>query len=119
VEESLLSGHRGIVMPRPFRGCSLEPCGATKLRREFREQTGESATLFRDISSQGQDTVMDKDRIAGAAKEAKGDLKDATGKVIGSDKLQAEGKADKAKGMVQNAFGQAKDIVRNAAKKAN
>jgi uncharacterized protein YjbJ (UPF0337 family) len=59
---------------------------------------------------------MDKDRIAGAAKEAKGAIKDAAGKLVGNEKLQAEGKAEKIVGKVQNAFGQAKDELRDAAK---
>ena len=37
---------------------------------------------------------MDKDRIEGAAKQAKGAVKEAVGKVVGDAKLQAEGKAD-------------------------
>ena len=60
---------------------------------------------------------MDKDRIAGAANQAKGALKDAAGKVTGDAKLQAEGKADKAAGKVQSAVGGAKDAVRDATKK--
>ena len=58
---------------------------------------------------------MDKDRIEGAAKQAKGAVKDAAGKVTGDTKMQAEGKADKAEGKVQNAVGGAKDAVRDAA----
>eukprot|EP01031_Cornospumella_fuschlensis_P008452 gene8452-10415_t len=57
---------------------------------------------------------MDKDRIAGAAKQAKGAIKDAAGKLTGDAKLQAEGKADKVAGKVQNAAGGAKDAVRKA-----
>jgi uncharacterized protein YjbJ (UPF0337 family) len=60
---------------------------------------------------------MDKDRIAGAAKTAKGSIKEATGKVIGDGKLEAEGKADKAAGKVQNAVGGAKDAARDAVDK--
>jgi uncharacterized protein YjbJ (UPF0337 family) len=52
---------------------------------------------------------MDKDRIEGSAKQAKGAVKDAFGKVTGDTKLQAEGKADKATGKVQNAVGGLKD----------
>lgn len=52
---------------------------------------------------------MDKDRIEGAAKQAKGSVKDAAGKVLGDTKLRAEGKADKAEGKVQNAIGGLKD----------
>ena len=40
---------------------------------------------------------MDKDRIVGSAKEAKGAVKNAIGKLTGDAKLQAEGKATKAK----------------------
>ena len=37
---------------------------------------------------------MDKDRVAGAAKQAKGKLKETVGKVTGDAKTEAEGKAD-------------------------
>jgi uncharacterized protein YjbJ (UPF0337 family) len=57
---------------------------------------------------------MDKDRIEGVGKQVKGAVKDAAGKVTGDTKLQAEGKADKAAGKVQNAVGGAKDSVRDA-----
>jgi len=56
---------------------------------------------------------MDKDRIAGAAKQAKGALKEAAGKVVGDAKLQGEGKAEKAAGTVQNAVGGMKDAMKN------
>ena len=39
---------------------------------------------------------MDKDRIEGAAKQAKGAVKETVGKVVGDAKLQADGKADQA-----------------------
>jgi uncharacterized protein YjbJ (UPF0337 family) len=55
---------------------------------------------------------MDKDRIEGSAKQMKGAVKDAVGKVTGDSKLQAEGKADKAEGKVQNAVGGLKDAVK-------
>ena len=55
---------------------------------------------------------MDKNRVEGAAKQAKGTVKDAAGKVLGDKKLQTEGKADKAEGKVQNAVGGAKDKLR-------
>jgi uncharacterized protein YjbJ (UPF0337 family) len=55
---------------------------------------------------------MDKDRIAGAGKQAKGAVKDAAGKITGDEKLKAEGKADKAEGKVQNTIGGLKDKAR-------
>lgn len=60
---------------------------------------------------------MDKDRIAGSAKQAGGSIKEAVGKVTGDDKLKGEGAADKLAGKVQNAVGGVKDAVRDAAKK--
>ncbi len=59
-------------------------------------------------------TIVDSDRIAGAATQAKGSVKEAAGKVTGDAKLEAEGKADKAAGKVQNAVGGAKDAARDA-----
>ena len=59
---------------------------------------------------------MDKDRIAGSAKQAKGAVEQAAGKMTGDTKLQAEGAADKAAGKVQNAVGGAKDAIRQASK---
>jgi uncharacterized protein YjbJ (UPF0337 family) len=63
--------------------------------------------------SQGED-VMDKDRVAGSAKEIKGSIKETAGKALGDAKLQSEGKSDKAEGKVQNAIGSLKDTVREA-----
>jgi uncharacterized protein YjbJ (UPF0337 family) len=59
---------------------------------------------------------MDKDRLVGTAKEAKGAVKIALGKVMGDAKLQAEGKADKTAGKAQNAVGSVKDAVKEALK---
>lgn len=56
---------------------------------------------------------MDKDRIAGAAKEAVGSVEKTAGNLFGDAKTQASGAVRQAEGMVQNAFGQAKDAVRD------
>ena len=60
---------------------------------------------------------MDKERIKGAAQQAKGNIKEAAGKMTGDPKLRAEGKADKAEGKIRNAVGGVKDAVRDAARK--
>jgi uncharacterized protein YjbJ (UPF0337 family) len=60
---------------------------------------------------------MDKDRIEGAARQAKGAIKEAVGKVTGDSKTQAEGVAEKAAGRVQNSVGGAKDAARDALNK--
>ena len=59
---------------------------------------------------------MDKDRVVGAAKQAKGAVKEAVGKAVGDNKLVAEGKSDKVEGKIQNAVGGLKDAVRDALK---
>ncbi len=56
--------------------------------------------------------MPDKDRIIGSAKVVKGDLKEATGKAVGDAKLEAQGKADKIEGKVQNAVGGIKDALK-------
>ena len=58
---------------------------------------------------------MDKDRIAGAAKDFAGKAEGAVGNLTGDAKTQAEGRAREAAGTVQNLYGQAKDAVSDAA----
>ncbi|HEY5363395.1 MAG TPA: CsbD family protein [Aestuariivirga sp.] len=55
---------------------------------------------------------MDKDRLKGSATNAKGSIKEAAGKITGDAKLQADGKADKTAGQIQNAVGGVKDALR-------
>ena len=56
--------------------------------------------------------IMDKDRIAGVAKQVKGEAKEIAGKVTGDAKLQTDGAADKAAGKIQNTLGGIKDTLR-------
>ena len=55
---------------------------------------------------------MDKDRIAGAAKQVTGALKEAAGEVLGDAKLTADGRSDKVEGKIQNAIGGLKDAMK-------
>ena len=55
---------------------------------------------------------MDKDRIEGAAEQAKGKVKEVAGKLTGDSKLEGEGKADQVTGKIQNTIGGIKDTVR-------
>lgn len=59
---------------------------------------------------------MDKDRIAGTAHQAKGAVKETVGKMTGDKKTEADGKAERVAGKVQNAVGGMKDTVRDAVK---
>jgi uncharacterized protein YjbJ (UPF0337 family) len=65
-----------------------------------------------DFIRKWSDEDMNKDRIVGMAKEAKGAIKETTGKVVGDAKLTAEGRVDKAEGKVQNAVGGLKDALK-------
>jgi uncharacterized protein YjbJ (UPF0337 family) len=56
-------------------------------------------------SAASKEFDMDKDRVKGMAKQAKGSVKEAVGKATGDAKLKADGKADRAAGKVQNAIG--------------
>jgi len=58
---------------------------------------------------------MDKDRIAGTAKDIKGKVKQGVGEATGDASMEAEGRMEQAEGKVQNKVGQAKDAVRDAA----
>jgi uncharacterized protein YjbJ (UPF0337 family) len=55
---------------------------------------------------------MDKDRVKGSVKQAKGTIKEAAGKITGDTKLQADGKADKTAGKIQSFIGGIKDALR-------
>jgi uncharacterized protein YjbJ (UPF0337 family) len=55
---------------------------------------------------------MDKDRIEGVARQAKGAIKAAIGKATGDAKLEADGEIEKAAGEMQNAVGGFKDALR-------
>ncbi len=61
---------------------------------------------------------MDKDRMEGAAHQAKGTVKEGIGKITGDAKLKAEGTAEKNAGKIQNTIGGVKDTVRDAINKS-
>ena len=61
---------------------------------------------------------MNKDQVKGRLETAKGDVKEAAGKVVGSNKLKAEGLAEQAAGKVQSTAGDAKAKVASAVKKS-
>ena len=62
--------------------------------------------------------MVDQSRIDGAIDQAKGSIKKGVGDLVGDQKLQSEGMADKAKGKAESALGGAKDALRDAADKA-
>ena len=58
---------------------------------------------------------MDKDRIAGSAKDFAGKVESTVGGLTGDAKTQTEGRAREAAGTVQNLYGQAKDAASDVA----
>ncbi len=63
-----------------------------------------------------KDSDMDKDRVSGSIKQGTGSVKEAAGKVTGDTRTEAEGKAEKTGGKIQNAVGGIKDKVREVVK---
>ena len=56
---------------------------------------------------------MDKNRLIGSAKQIKGSIKEALGKLVGDAKLQIDGETDTAEGKVQNVVGAIKDSLKS------
>ncbi len=58
--------------------------------------------------------MVNKDQVAGVAKQVKGSVKEAAGKAVGDRKTQAKGTAEKVAGKVQKAYGDAKQKIKDA-----
>jgi uncharacterized protein YjbJ (UPF0337 family) len=56
---------------------------------------------------------MNKDQVAGRAKELKGTLKEKTGKMLDNPKMQSEGTADKLGGKAQKTYGDSKERLKD------
>ncbi len=65
-----------------------------------------------------KEIIMNKDQVQGRAETAKGAVKEAAGKLVGNDRLTAEGQVDQAAGKVQSTTGDVKNKVGNAVKNA-
>ena len=59
--------------------------------------------------------MADEQHAKGLVKKVEGAIKDTVGSLTGNEKLQAEGKADKAEGAGRQAVGDVKDAGRNVA----
>lgn len=58
--------------------------------------------------------MVNKDQVAGVAKQVKGSVKQAAGKATGNRQTEVEGAADKVAGKVQKAYGDVKEKVKKA-----
>jgi len=59
---------------------------------------------------------MHKDEMKGAAKDAKGSVKESVGRATGDERLEAEGTADKVSGKGKKAVGNIKEAARDVLK---
>ena len=59
---------------------------------------------------------INKDQVKGRVEEAKGAVKEATGKLVGNETLEAKGNIQKNLGKVQAKFGDVKQDVKNLSK---
>jgi uncharacterized protein YjbJ (UPF0337 family) len=57
--------------------------------------------------------TMNKDQVKGRVEEAKGAIKESTGRVTGNADLQDRGTLEKAAGKVQKTYGDAKQQVKD------
>lgn len=57
---------------------------------------------------------MNDDQVKGRLEQAKGHVKEQTGKAVGNDRLRTEGQMDQATGKVQSNVGDAKEKVKDA-----
>jgi uncharacterized protein YjbJ (UPF0337 family) len=57
---------------------------------------------------------VDKDEIKGKAEQIKGAAKEQIGRATGDEELEDEGTVDRAKGQVQEAYGNVKDKAKRA-----
>ncbi|ENO88023.1 csbd family protein [Thauera aminoaromatica S2] len=64
-----------------------------------------------------KETRMNKDQVKGRIKEATSKVKEVTGKVVGNESLEAEGKVDQVVGEVQADYGDLKEDIKDAVKK--
>ena len=60
---------------------------------------------------------MNKDQVKGRIEQAKGAVKETTGKVVGNKKLETEGQIEQATGKTQATYGDLKEDVKDAVKR--
>jgi uncharacterized protein YjbJ (UPF0337 family) len=61
---------------------------------------------------------MNKEQVSGTVDDLKGKAKEEVGKVTGDHSTQASGLKDQVKGKVEKAYGDAKEAIHDADKKA-
>ena len=57
--------------------------------------------------------MVDENQIKGGAKEIGGKIKEAAGRAVGNERLEAEGEVDQVEGKTQKNYGKVKDAVKD------
>ncbi len=93
--------------------------GDSKLQAEgmVEKTAGSVQNRVGKVEDEPRSIGPDHDRVEGSGHKVMGSIKEGLGKLTGNEKLEAEGLAEKTSGTIQNAFGGAKDTVRDAFKK--
>ena len=60
---------------------------------------------------------MNKDQVKGTVKDIAGKTQEQTGKLVGNKEQQAKGLLKQAEGKSEKKFGDAKEVVKDAARK--
>ena len=60
---------------------------------------------------------MNKNTVEGTFEQVKGAIKETAGKVVGNDRLEAEGQAQKVAGKAQEGLGKTQQAAEDTAKK--
>lgn len=63
-----------------------------------------------------KDSIMNKDQTEGRIDQVKGKIKEGAGKLVGNERMKAEGQAAQAKGKVQSTWGDAREKVKDETK---
>jgi uncharacterized protein YjbJ (UPF0337 family) len=77
---------------------------------------GTTCRSFTGVRYEEQVMSTNKDQVKGRVKEAEGKIKEVAGKIVGNEKLEEKGKAQKILGEAQAKFGDVKKDLKDAAK---
>jgi uncharacterized protein YjbJ (UPF0337 family) len=103
----------------------MSPC-TTAVQRLFTSVLASAAAKIRStacrsltgVRHEEQAMSMNRDQVKGRIREAKGKIKEAAGKLVGNEKLEQKGKAQKILGEAQAKFGDVKKDVKETVKNA-
>jgi uncharacterized protein YjbJ (UPF0337 family) len=85
-------------------------------RRQPLSLLGTARRPFSGILKQEHLMSINKDQVKGRIEETKGSIKEATGKLVGDETLEAKGNIQKNLGKVQKKLGDIKQVAKDSSK---